>query len=96
MNSMPQWYSRVKGVSSTEAAVLNHGALWPRGGIMCQSTAFLKKGDKEELILEDVAYIKPEIDKLVLIGLLGDRKELKARLVEIDLMAHKVVLEEIG
>ncbi|NOZ87418.1 MAG: CooT family nickel-binding protein [Deltaproteobacteria bacterium] len=63
---------------------------------MCQSTAFLKKGDKEELILEDVAYIKPEIDKLVLIGLLGDRKELKARLVEIDLMAHKVVLEEIG
>ena len=59
---------------------------------MCQSTAFLLKDGDEEKLLEDVAYMKPEGDKVVLVGLLGDRREVQGRIVEVDLMAHRVLI----
>ena len=59
---------------------------------MCQSTAYLLKDGNEEKLLEDVAYIKPEGDMVVLIGLLGDRREVKGTIREIDLMAHRVLI----
>jgi len=59
---------------------------------MCQSTAFLLKDGGEEKLLEDVAFIKPEGDKVVLVGLLGDRREVQGTISEIDLMAHRVLI----
>ena len=61
---------------------------------MCESNAFLKKGDSEELLLENVSYLKPEEGNIRLTSLLGEEKTLKGEIVEIDLMAHKIVLAE--
>ncbi len=61
---------------------------------MCESTAYLKRGDSEDLLLEDVASIRPEGDGLLLVSILGERKSLKARIEEINLMAHRIVLVE--
>ena len=61
---------------------------------MCQSTAYLKRDDAEEKLLEDVAFIKPEGDTIVLVSLLGDRREVQGSIVEIDLMAHRVLIAE--
>jgi len=61
---------------------------------MCESTAYIKRGDKEELVLEDVAHVLPKGEKLILSGILGNRVEVQAEIVEIDLMAHKIILQE--
>lgn len=62
---------------------------------MCESNAYLRKGDEEELLLEDVARIKPEADgTLALYSILGEKKMLKGVIEEIDLMAHRILLSE--
>ena len=61
---------------------------------MCESNAFLKKGDTEELVLENVSFVHPKDGKLVLASLFGDEVVLDAVIVQIDLMAHKILLEE--
>ena len=61
---------------------------------MCESNAYIKRGDKEELMLQDVARIVPKGDKLVLTGILGNQVEVRAEIVELDLMGHKILLKE--
>jgi predicted RNA-binding protein len=61
---------------------------------MCESTAYIKRGDKEEMIFEDVAHVLPQGDTVILTGVLGKRMELKATIDEMDLMAHKIILKE--
>jgi predicted RNA-binding protein len=59
---------------------------------VCESNVYIKKGDKEELIMANVAAITPvENDRYVLRGLLGDRCEITGKIVDINLMAHKIV-----
>ena len=62
---------------------------------MCESTAYVKKGTgEEELLLKDVAAIRPEGNKLVLRSILGDRLEFEGSIEEIDLMGHKILLKK--
>lgn len=61
---------------------------------MCQSNAYLVKNGKEELLMEDVTLIKPQGDELLLVGLLGETKQLKVKIKELQLMDHRILLEE--
>lgn len=62
---------------------------------MCESTAYIKKGETEELLMEDVAMITPvDKDKYILRGLLGDSLELNGTIEAIDLMAHKIIFRK--
>jgi len=60
---------------------------------MCESKVFLIKNGKEELIMEDVTRIEVDGDKLTIYGILGDKKELNGKVVLMDLIGHKIVLE---
>ncbi len=60
---------------------------------MCQSNAYLVKDGKEELLLEDVVSIEPEGGKIILRGILGEKKLIYAKIKTIDLLHHKVILE---
>ena len=60
---------------------------------MCESTAYVKTPKGEELLLKDVATIRPEGQKLVLRSLLGERVEFDGTIEEIDLMGHKILLK---
>lgn len=61
---------------------------------MCQSSVYAISGDREELILEEVASVEVEEgDKVVLRPLFGEPLSLHARLKEVDLMKHRIVLE---
>jgi predicted RNA-binding protein len=60
---------------------------------MCESTAYVKRKDKEELLLKDVAVIRPEGTKLVLRSILGDRLEFDGTIEEIDLLGHRILLK---
>lgn len=63
---------------------------------MCESNVYLKTGDAEELIMENVAAVVPVDDQTFLLkGLLGESKEVKAIIEDINLMGHRITLKAI-
>lgn len=61
---------------------------------MCESNAFLKKDSGEEMVLENVTFVKPEDGKIKMSSLLGDEVVIDGKIIEIDLMAHRIVIQE--
>jgi predicted RNA-binding protein len=59
---------------------------------MCQSTAYILKGDKEEEVMTDIASIIPEGTTLRLISLFGEEKKVEASIEQINLLGHKILL----
>ncbi|MBU0990897.1 MAG: CooT family nickel-binding protein [Proteobacteria bacterium] len=61
---------------------------------MCESSVFIKKGNTESLIMENVAAILPQKGgRFLLRGLLGESMEVKGQIDEINLMAHKIIIK---
>lgn len=60
---------------------------------MCEANAYLRQGDKEELFLEMVDRVFPHEDGLVLEDIFGRRKVIKARIAELALVDHRIILE---
>jgi len=60
---------------------------------MCEANAYLIKEGKEELILEDITLLRPEGGELFLQNIFGEQKRIKARLREMNLTTHRVLLE---
>ncbi len=60
---------------------------------MCEITAYLVSSGNEEEVMQDVAVIEADGDKLVLTDILGQKKTISARIREIRLLEHKVYLE---
>ena len=62
---------------------------------MCEANAYLVKEGKEELVFEDVSILRPEKDEVYLQNLFGEQKKIKARIKEMNLIDHKIILEEL-
>ena len=62
---------------------------------MCEAHAYLSLGDREELFFENVDRVEPQDDGLVLENIFGQRKMIKARIKELALVDHKIILEEV-
>ena len=63
---------------------------------MCESTAYLiDKDGNETLFFELVDRIVPDKDLIYLENILGQKKTVHARIKELALMEHRIVLEEI-
>ncbi len=65
--------------------------------LMCQSSVYTVKDGREELVMKDVSLIKPGTveGELLLEGILGEQKVVKGRLKELQLMDHKILVEQI-
>ena len=61
---------------------------------MCEANAYLIKAGKEELVLEDVSILRPEEGGLYLQNIFGEQKRIKARVKEMNLIDHRILLEE--
>lgn len=61
---------------------------------MCEASAYFLKDGREELILQDVDIVEPEGDNLRLVNIFGEQKVLKAKILSLNLVNHKVVLVE--
>lgn len=59
---------------------------------MCESTAYTTNKDK---IMEDVISVKIDGDRIYLLDILNNKKELDGRIVEIDLDKHGIYIELI-
>jgi predicted RNA-binding protein len=60
---------------------------------MCESNAYLIKDGDEELLMESVSLVKPQGDSVLLRSLFGEEATIKAKLREMDLTGHRIVLE---
>lgn len=58
---------------------------------MCESKVLLSGSD--ETLMEDVVRIVVEGEKIKMWDILGDYREVKGRIVEMDLVGHKIVVE---
>jgi len=61
---------------------------------MCEANAYLRKDGKEEMLMEMVDKVTPQEDGLVLEDIFGRRKVIKARITELALVEHRIVLEQ--
>jgi predicted RNA-binding protein len=62
---------------------------------MCESRVYLATAEGEELILEDVTSIRPEGDGYRLVNLFGQQVHVRGRIVDIDLLKHRVTVEPV-
>ncbi|GAV25589.1 RNA-binding protein [Carboxydothermus islandicus] len=60
---------------------------------MCEASAFIVNGDKEELFLERVDKLIPTEEGLLLENIFGQRKVIKARIKRLELVDHRILLE---
>ena len=61
---------------------------------MCEASAYLCKGEVEELVLHSVDRVEPTEDGLLLENIFGQRRILKARIKQLALVDHKILLEQ--
>jgi len=61
---------------------------------MCQSTAYVVRGEHEEKLMEDIAAIIPEDGRLRLVDLFGQEMIVKGSIRRINLLEHKILLTE--
>jgi predicted RNA-binding protein len=61
---------------------------------MCEAAAYMLKNGREELVLQDVDLIEPEGENLRLVNIFGEQKVLKASILSLNLVNHKVILVE--
>ncbi len=60
---------------------------------MCEATAYLIKDGREEKLLESVDVVEPDNGKLRLVNIFGEQKVVDARIVKLNLVEHKILLQ---
>lgn len=61
---------------------------------MCQSRVVTFRDGQEEVVMDDVVTVRPQDDHLFLQDLYGQQKVIRARIKELQLMDHRIVIEE--
>jgi predicted RNA-binding protein len=62
---------------------------------MCEANVYVMNKEIEELLLERVDKIIPKGEEIYLENIFGQRKTLAARIKELHLVDHKIILERI-
>ncbi|ADL07355.1 CooT family nickel-binding protein [Thermosediminibacter oceani] len=62
---------------------------------MCEANVYILKDDREELVLESVDKVIPQEEGILLEDIFGKRKLVRARIKEMALVNHRIILEEI-
>ncbi|WP_418790668.1 CooT family nickel-binding protein [Phosphitispora sp. TUW77] len=61
---------------------------------MCEANAYILKEGTEELLLESVDKVMPREDGILLENIFGQQKLVKAKIKEMALVNHKIILEK--
>lgn len=62
---------------------------------MCEANVYVINKEIEELLLERVDKIIPKGEEIYLENIFGQRKTLSARIKELHLVDHRIILERI-
>ena len=61
---------------------------------MCLAKAYIGGKSENEFLMEEIASIKSEDGKLLVMSLFGEQKEIAASIREIDFRSSRVILEK--
>ncbi len=61
---------------------------------MCEADAYLIKDVIKRVIMESVEIMRPEGEDIYLENIFGERLEIKARIKEMNLVDHRILLVE--
>jgi len=61
---------------------------------MCEANAYLIRDGQEKLIMENVDTLRPEKNGIYLQDIFGGQRTIKARIKEMNLVDHRILLEE--
>ena len=59
---------------------------------MCEASVYLIKNGSEDVIMENVDIMKPEGENIYLENIFGEKLEIKARIKEMNLVDHRILL----
>jgi len=62
--------------------------------MMCEANAYLIKDGQEKLMMESVDILRPEGNGIYLQDIFGGQRTIKARIKEMNLVDHRILLEE--
>jgi len=63
---------------------------------MCEANVYINRGGQEELLMESVDRIVPSEDNSIFMeNIFGERRVVNARIREMELVHHRIILEEI-
>jgi predicted RNA-binding protein len=57
---------------------------------MCEASAYIIDGDKQELIMEAVDSVEPEDNGYKLVNIFGEQKFIKGTIYSLSLVEHKI------
>ena len=60
---------------------------------MCESTAYILKDGKEELVFEGVDLLENSDDGVKMVDMFGEEKFIRAKVKRFSLVDHKIILE---
>ena len=60
---------------------------------MCETHAYVVRGGREELIMEDVVFARPREGNLELRDIFGAEKTVSGKIKEIQFLGHKILIE---
>ncbi len=63
---------------------------------MCLAKAYIGGKGEKELLMEEIASIKAEDGKLLIMTLFGEKQEIAASIKEIDFKSSSIILEKTG
>ena len=61
---------------------------------MCEANAYLLEDGQEKPVMQAVDTVEPEGDGLLLVNIFGEQKVLRARILSLELVDHKIFLEK--
>ncbi len=61
---------------------------------MCDIKAYVKKNDREELLLESVNLIRQEKGEVVVRNLFGEEKKVRGEVREVSLARNRMIVEQ--
>lgn len=62
---------------------------------MCESTAYILKDGKEEILLESVDVLENMDGHVKMISMFGEEEIVEARVKTLSLLDHKIILEPL-
>ena len=62
---------------------------------MCESTAYILKDGKEELLLENVDILENMNNRVKLVSMFGEEEIVEAQVKTLSLVDHKIILEPL-
>jgi predicted RNA-binding protein len=61
---------------------------------MCEAAVFLDREGELEKLMDDVVEVKPEEGRLLLVDVFGEQKLVSAKISQVELMDHRIILRE--